>query len=197
MKITCLKDLALEARNMATKTVIAVVEAQDEHTLESVVKATHDELMIPVLIGNTKKIKTLLSQYGAEPSAFKIVESAGADESLGAAVELINNGAATALMKGKLDSGQFIKVVVKKQNNLTDGGTLSVCGLFETPSYNKLFAVSDMALNTYPDLNTKKTVIKNAVRLLHSLGIDTPGWLCCLPLKSSTPKCRTLSTVPH
>ena len=174
MKITCLKDLAHNAKKMPVKTVIAVVEAQDEHTLESVVRATHDDIMAPILIGNAKKISALLSQYGAEPSSFNIVESAGPDESLGTAVELINTGQATALMKGKLDSGQFIKVIVSKKNNLTVGGTLSVCGLFETPVYGKLFAVSDMALNMYPNLDVKKSVLINAVGLLHSLGIDTP-----------------------
>ena len=77
---------------MTRKTVLAVVEAHDEHTLESVVKAAREDIMVPVLIGRAKKIAALLSQYGADPTTFHIIESRGADESLQTAVELINAG---------------------------------------------------------------------------------------------------------
>ena len=190
MKITCFDDLAKEARNMAVKTVIAVVEAQDEHTLESVVKAARDDIMIPVLIGNTKKIGELLSRYGVDPSTFNIVQSGGADESLQKAVALINAGKATALMKGKLDSGQFIKVVVNKENDLTTGGMLSVAGFFETPKYHKIFAVSDMALNTYPDLAGKKLIVQNAVNMLGALGFENPKVAILSSVEKVNPKMR-------
>jgi phosphate butyryltransferase len=138
MKITCFDDLAREARTMAVKTVIAVVEAQDEHTLESVVKATRDGIMIPVLIGNTSEIKALLTRFGADPAAFRIVESGGVEESLQTAVSFVAAGKATAIMKGRLDSGPFMKAVVTKKNGLVNGGTLSLIGFYETPKYHKL-----------------------------------------------------------
>ncbi len=188
MRITCFDDLANAARNMPVKTVIAVVEAQDEHTLESVVKVARDGIMIPVLIGNTKKIKALLARLGADPYGFDIVESGGADESLQKTVELINAGKATAIMKGMLDSGRFIKAIVNKRNNLTAGGLLSVCGFFETPNYHKLFAVSDMALNTYPDLAVKKAILKNAVGLFHSLGYERPKVAVLSSVETVNPK---------
>ena len=86
MKISCFEDLAIEAKKMTRKTKIAVVEAQDEHTLESVIKATEDGIMVPVLIGNAKKIEELLVRFGAEPSAFEILAASGVEESLQQAV---------------------------------------------------------------------------------------------------------------
>ena len=188
MNITCFEDLANEAQKMSVKTVIAVVEAQDEHTLESVVKAAHDGIMIPILIGNKTKIGELLTQYGAGPSEFTIVESAGAEESLQKAVEFINAGKATAIMKGKLESGQFMKAVVSKTNGLNTGEKLSLIGFYETLKYHKLFAVSDMGLNTYPDVDGKKAIIENAVKLLHALGFDNPKIAVLSSMEKVNPK---------
>jgi phosphate butyryltransferase len=188
MKITCFDDLAKEARAMTVKTVIAVAEAQDEHTLESVVKATRDGIMIPVLIGNTIEIKALLSRYGADPATFRIVESDGAEQSLQTAVALIGKGEATAIMKGRLDSGPFMKAVVTKKNGLVDGGTLSLLGFYETPKYHKLLALSDMGLNTYPDLSCKKAIVQNAVKLLGALGFNSPKVAVLSSVEKVNPK---------
>jgi phosphotransacetylase len=174
MKINSFEDLATEARRMTKKTIIAVVEAQDEHTLESVVKATENELMSPVLIGNNEKIRELLLHFGADPSVYNIVPSSGVEESLQTAVRMIHAGKATAIMKGRLESGQFMKAIVTKENGLLTGSKLSLVGLYETPKYHKVFALSDMGLNTYPDLEGKKIIIVNAVKLLRAIGCDTP-----------------------
>lgn len=189
MKINSFEDFAKEAQKMTRKTVIAVVEAQDEHTLESVVKATNDGIMIPVLIGNVEMIEDLLTHYGAEPSRFEIVASSGVNESLGKAVELINTGRANAIMKGKLESGQFMKAIVTKDNGLIpEGSKLSLIGFYETPKYHKIFAVSDMGLNTYPDLAGKKVIIDNAVRLLHAIGLDNPKVAVLSSVEKINPK---------
>ena len=126
MKITCFEDFAGEAKKKEKKTIIAVVEAHDEHTLESVIEATDDGIIIPALIGNKQKIKDLLIEFGADPETYDIVSSGGFEESLKIAVEMINMGKATAIMKGKLESGDFMKAVVNKENKLVTGGKLSL-----------------------------------------------------------------------
>lgn len=188
MKISCFEDLAIEANKMTRKTKIAVVEAQDEHTLESVIKATEDGIMVPVLIGNANKIEELLVRFGAEPSAFEILAASGVEESLQQAVGLIHDGKANAIMKGRLESGQFMKAIVTKDNGLLTGGKLSLAGLFETKKYHKVFAVTDMGLNTYPDLEGKKIIITNALQLLHALGCAKPKVAVLSAVEKLNPK---------
>lgn len=188
MKISCFEDFAKEAQKMTKKTIIAVVEAQDEHTLESVIKATKDGIMIPILIGNAEKIKELLKQFGADLLSHNIVASSGTEESLQQAVALINAGKATAIMKGKLESGDFMKAIVTKDNGLLKGGKLSLIGFYETPKYHKIFAVSDMGLNTYPDLEGKKVIIENAVRLFNALGYENPKVAVLSSIEKVNPK---------
>ena len=189
MKITCFEDFAAEARKMPRKTVIAVVEAHDEHTLESVVKATENGLMIPALIGNVDKITSILARFGADMSKYELIRSGGSAESLEAAVGLVNTGEATALMKGRLESGEFMKAIVSKENGLVPSGRkLSLIGFYETPLYHKIFAVSDMGLNTYPDLEGKKRITENAIRLLLTLGIEKPKVAVLSSVEKVNPK---------
>ena len=189
MKINCFEDLAAEAKKMTRKTVIAVVEAQDAHTLESVIQAAGDGIMEPVLIGDAEKITGLLSQLGADHAAFRIIHASGTDESLRQAVALVKAGQATAVMKGRLDSGEFMKAIVSKENGLVPAGNkLSLIGFYETPMYHKVFAVSDMGLNTYPDLAGKKLIIDNAVRLLHALGYENPKVAVLSSVEKVNPK---------
>ena len=174
MKIACFEDFAIEAKKMRKKAVIAIAEAHDEHTLESVIGAKKDGIMIPILIGNGEKIAEMIKDYGSEPSEFDIVSSGGIEESLRSAIEAVNAGRATAIMKGRLESGEFIKAIMNKESGLLTGSKLSLLGFYSPPKYHKIFAVSDMGLNTYPDLEGKKTIIDNAVKALNALGIKKP-----------------------
>jgi phosphotransacetylase len=174
MKITCLKDLADEAIAMREKTVVAVVEAQDEHTIGSVLKAEADGIMRPILIGDAGKVMELLDKSGADPSGFEIVPSGNAEDSLKRTMELIRSGRAGAMMKGNVDTALFMKAVVSRENGLLSGGRLSLAALFETPGYHKLFAISDVVINTYPDFDCKRAIIENAVSMLGSIGIKQP-----------------------
>lgn len=188
MKINSFKDFTVEATNMKKKTVIAVVEAQDEHTLESVIKATEAGIMIPALIGSTKEIKALLSRFGADASKYELIDTDGIEASLAKAVELINTGKATAIMKGKLESGAFMKAILTKNNGLIQGNKLSLVGFYETPKYHKIFSVSDFGLNINPNLEDKKAIIENAVRLLHAIGLENPKVAVLSSVEKVNPK---------
>ena len=89
MRITCFNDLAEEAKKMTRKTVVAVVEAHDRNTLESVIKAASDGIMVPLLIGRAAEIKEILIKLGESPAEFEIIDSAGVEKSLEIAVESI------------------------------------------------------------------------------------------------------------
>ena len=188
MVINSLKDLAAEAGKLERKPVIAVVEAHDEHTLESVIQAKNDGIMLPLLIGRAGKIREMLKEYGADPSEFDVEATDSAAESLSAAVAAVNTGRAGAIMKGKLESGDFLKAIVNKENGMVEGGKLSVIGFFEMPAYHKLLAVSDPGMNTYPDLEGKKAITGNAVKMLNALGFEKPKVAVLASVEKLNPK---------
>lgn len=184
-----LKELAEAAKAMETKTVIAVVEAHDAHTLEAVVNAKKDGIIDAMLIGNEEKIREILTAEGADPADFTIVPTGSLEESLKVAIESIHSGKANVLMKGKLETGDLMKAIVKKENDMMAGGRISVMGFFDHPTcYHKLIAVTDMGMNMYPDLEGKKDEINNAVKILHALGIECPKVACLCAVEKLNPK---------
>jgi len=189
MSITSLDDLVELARKKKTITAIAVVEAHDEHTIESVIDAAKDGIMNPKLIGNEKIIRTMLSDHGADPAGYKVFPTDGIDESLKVAVDMINTGQAGALMKGKIESADYLRAIVSKENGLMEENSrLSVVGFFSPPQYKKLLAVSDPGLNTYPDLEGKKHIVENSVKMLCSLGYDNPKVAILSSVEKLNPK---------
>lgn len=188
MQIKSFKQLAEAAAAMPNKTVVAVVEAHDLHTLEAVIEAKKENIIEAALIGNADKIREILTSEGASPDDYTIIPTTSLEESLKVAVENINAGKCNAIMKGKLETGQFMKAIVKKENGLLAGGLLSLIGLYEHPNYHKLLAVTDQGLNTYPDVNGKKNLITNAVKLLHSLGIENPKVAVLAAVEKVNPK---------
>jgi phosphotransacetylase len=182
------EDLVTAVQGLPQKSIVAVPEAQDEHTIESIVQATHNNLIQPLLIGNEGAIKKLLAEHKADPKDFTIIGTGGVDESLQTAADLINAGKATAIMKGKMETGAFMKAVLKKENKLLKGGRLSLIGFYEMAKYHKLFAVSDVGLNTYPDLAGKKDILQNGVNALHALGVANPKVAVVAAVEKLDPK---------
>jgi phosphotransacetylase len=182
------KEIAKIVSDIEEKTVIAVVEAHDEHTIESVVEATRDKLISPLLIGNADKIAGLLRGLNAKAVDFNVIGTESTDESLAIAVKKITDREAGAVMKGKLETGAFMKAILKKENNLIKGGRLSLIGFYEMPQYHKLFSVSDVGLNTYPDLAGKKDILTNAVGALHALGVENPKVAVLTAVEKVDPK---------
>ena len=188
MKLTSIPDFAAEAKKMDKKSIFAVVEASDDHTLESVIHAYAEGIMIPRLIGNSGKIKGMLADFGADPADYDVVPANSAAESLRIAVGMINSGEATAIMKGNLESADFLRAIVKKENGMLRGTHLSLAVLFSLPRYHKIFAVSDVGLNTYPDMKGKKAIIENSVRMLNALGIENPKVAVLAAIEKINPK---------
>jgi len=187
VKITCFEDLREIAKRK--KTAVAVVEASDENTLKSVIDAQRDGLMSPILIGNSSRIEKLLTGLGADTKRYDIIEAENTAASLARAVSLIHEGRATALMKGTLESTDFLKAVVCKENGLfSDEKILSLAGLFQMPGYHKILAVSDIAFNMHPDLEGKKAITQNAVNMLNLLGIANPKVAVLAAVSQVNPK---------
>jgi phosphate butyryltransferase len=159
---------------MPKKAVVAVVQAQDEHTLDAIVEAKKEGIIDALLIGNIAEIKALLTKLGGSESDYTLIPASSTEEALKLAVENINAGRASAIMKGKLDSSEFLKAVVSRDSGLRGSGKLSLIGFYETDKYHKLFAVSDMGMNIAPDVEGKRAIIDNAVGLLRKLGVDKP-----------------------
>ena len=181
-------QLAEAAKSIEKKMKVAVVEAHDEHTMEAVCNAHRDGMIEAILIGREDEIRRIGALLGEDLSAVEIIPTEDLEESLQTAVDCVREGRADGIMKGKIETGQFMRAIVKKSNGLLKGGRVSLVGLYEHPGYPKLLAITDQGMNTYPSLEEKKDLIVNGVEMLHALGIECPKVACLCAVEKVNPK---------
>ena len=60
--------------------------------------------------------------------------------------------------------------------------------LFQVPGFDRLLYVTDAAMNIAPDLEAKKHIIGNAVKVAHALGNPNPIVACLCAVEKVNPK---------
>ena len=115
------------------------------------------------------------------PDMFRIEEPAEGQTTGQRAVELVHSGDCDLLMKGMMETSDFLRPIVNREHGLGIGRTMSHIGLQSIPGYPKLVVNTDAAMCPYPDLDQKKDILLNAVDVLHRLGYEEPkvACLCC------------------
>lgn len=78
------------------------------------------------------------------------------------------------VMKGLVDTSIILKSVLDKDKGLRTGNILSHVAVFDIKKYDRLFFITDAAMNLAPDPNAKKQIIENACKVAYSLDIDLP-----------------------
>ena len=145
-------------------------------------EAKNEGIAQPILVGDAGEIKKILGSMGLNCSDFDIVDAPGtpADAAV-KAVEVIKAGDANFLMKGMIETTDLLRPVVKKENDLRTGRTMSHLAFNKFDAYHKVIVNTDGGMCTYPDLQKKKEIVINAVETLRTLGYELPkvACLCC------------------
>ena len=161
---------------MPVKRKVAVVPAQDEHTLEAISHAYRDGMVEPVLIGDEPKIREILAQIGTDADKMTIIHVEDPTEAI--------------QMKGKTETGALMKVLVNRERGIRKNDTMSLLAFMESPNYHKVFAITDVGLLTYPSKDQKKAAIQNAVEAFHALGVEQPKVAILAAVEKVNPKMK-------
>ena len=188
MEYKSFDDLIKKVQNLDSEKKVAVVSAQDEHTLEAVFKAKKDNIVEPILIGNKKKIIEILSRLHESVLEESIINVESDSEAAEKAVELINENKADFIMKGKIQTADLLRAVVNKENGLRTGKVMSHIVIHEIPTYHKLLAVTDGGMMMYPSLDEKKQILENAVSTFLALGYEKPKVAVLAAVETVNPK---------
>lgn len=149
----------------------AIACAEDETVLASVIQAYDLGLIEPILFGNKSEIEDLLHN---RRDLFEIIDSNSKEEACTLAVQSISNRTNRLLMKGFVDTSVLLKAVLNKEWGIRDKSVLSHVCVATLPHSDKLYFISDSAMNILPDLMTKKAIIENAVSVALSCGVKQP-----------------------
>lgn len=175
---------------MPVKRKVAVVPAQDEHTLEAISHAYRDGMVEPVLIGAEPKIREILAQIGTDADKMTIIHVEDPTEAIQKAADMARDGEVDCIMKGKTETGALMKVLVNRERGIRKNDTMSLLAFMESPNYHKVFAITDVGLLTYPSKDQKKAAIQNAVEAFHALGVEQPKVAILAAVEKVNPKMK-------
>lgn len=153
---------------------VAVAVAQDEPVLEAIRDANDKGIANALLVGDEAKIKEVAKKIGMDLSKFQIINECDTKKAALRAVEEVSKGNADMVMKGLVDTATFLRSVLNKEVGLRTGKLMSHVAVFEIPMYDRLIFLTDAAFNMYPDLKAKIDIVKNAVKVAHAVGVETP-----------------------
>ena len=152
----------------------AVVAPAEENALLGALAGGHAGLIVPILIGDTARIRAVAAACGADLAGCEIEHASSDDEAAARAVEMVRRGAAATLMKGHLHTDALLKHVVKSDGGLRTGRRISHVYVMDAPSLSELLLVTDAAINIAPTLEDKVDIVQNAIDVALALGIALP-----------------------
>ena len=185
--IKSIESLREEAKAQGTR-CLAVACAQDDHVLLAVEDARRLGIADAVLVGDEAQIRRVAAENGIDPANYRIIDEPDKVAACRTAVSLVRNGEADAVMKGIVDTAVILKAVLDKEIGLRDAKVLSHVALFEVPGFDRLLLLTDAAMNIAPDLEAKKEILRNAVKVAHAIGNENPVVACLCAVEKVNPK---------
>ncbi len=152
---------------------MSVAAADDEQTLLCVKQAYEKGIAKSILVGDREKIIDIAKKINLDIN-MPIVDEKSAPNAALAAVKIIKEGRAQVLLKGHLNSADYLKAVLNKDVGLKKSGLLSHLAAYEAPNSDKLIFSTDTGINIEPNLEEKKSILRNSISALRLLGISRP-----------------------
>lgn len=177
-----------ELRNVSASSKLAVAVAQDAEVLLAVDGARKLGIASAILVGDEPQIRSIAESLNIDPANYQIVHEADKVEACRKAVKLVRDKEADVVMKGLVDTSIILKAVLDKEIGLRQSPVLSHVAVFEVPGYDRLFYLTDAAMNIAPDMETKKHIISNAVKVAHALGNENPIVAALCAVEKVNPK---------
>lgn len=174
MALTKLEQIfdLLKSRN---KKRLVAAFANDAHTIEAVYAAVEKGIIDATLTGDEANIRKICQEHGFDIQKFEIINEPNELKAASLAVQLINDGKASLLMKGSLSTDKYMRAILNKEKGLcNEKAVLSHVTVMEFAAYPKLLTISDVAIIPQPDFKQKVKMIDYLVKTSKALGVEKP-----------------------
>ena len=181
----------LDANPVAGNKKVAAICAHEDHVIEAMIDVNQRYDVQPTLIGHEDEIHMLLAKHNCFKQ-FRIIQAATDEQAVRIAIDLVKAGDCDVIFKGLIQTGTMMRAIVNHETGICERGVMSHVALMEVPGLHRLLAVTDAALLTYPDVEKKVEEVRNAVNLMHAIGVPWPkvAMLACVEeLNPKMPAC--------
>lgn len=190
MAITSFAQLMEEAREVGPKTV-AIAAAQEKEILLAAQDAEAQELCECVLVGDRAAIKEIAQENSIDIRRMMVIHEPKPKQAAHKVMELVHLGHAQMAMKGKIETGDFLRAALDKEVGLRVGRLLTHVGIFEIPSFDRLIFISDAGVVVAPTMEQKIEIVQNAIFVAQRLGVEQPKVAILAATEMVNPKIPT------
>jgi len=170
------------------KKQVAVAVAHDPTVIDAVIMADELDITDYILVGDEKKIIELSNDAGFEIKKNKIYNEPNNIIAVNMAVELVKSNKADILMKGFVNTDDFLRGVLNRETGLRTGKIMSHVYVLESSALKRMLFITDGSVNILPDLETKCSIILNSIYLANIFEIEDPKVAITTAIELANPK---------
>lgn len=168
---------------------VALACAADRPVLEAARRAHEQGIADFILIDDTVKLRALAADMDLNLTDYELIHEPDPATAARLAAGMVHDGEAEVVMKGLLESAVFLKACLDREHGLRKPDSMiSAIAVIESPKYEKLMFLTDLAFTPVPDLEAKKKILQNAVAVAQRFGVETPKVACLAPAEKVNPK---------
>jgi phosphate acetyltransferase len=146
----------------------------EETALRGPLEAAAAGIIRPILVGPAAVIAALARKHGLELDGYEIVDVPDPEAAAAKAVALVHEGKGELVMKGSLHTDELMREVTSGKTGLRTARRISHVFIMDVPHYPETLFITDAAINIFPDLDTKRDIVQNAVDFFNQVGLGIP-----------------------
>ncbi len=165
-----LEALALSA----DKQTVALAAAHSEEALLAIDCARKRGIVDAILVGDKAQIEAHAEKNGIEPGDYEIVDVPDGAKAAVKAVELVREGRAQLLMKGLVETGDFLRAVLDGANGLRTKQRLCSVVALECRAIGRVVVLADVGTNIAPTVEEKASILESCFAVSRAVGVENP-----------------------
>jgi len=162
--------------------------SEDNSGLQALESVRARGMVRPILVGEMERTREILETMDADVSGYEFHDESDPVKKAELAASLVARGEADILMKGHIPSATFLKPIFHQSRAIIGESFISHVGVMYVRHERRFYLQSDGALNIAPDLEKKKGIVLNAIKVAKILGIERPKVALIAATESVHPK---------
>jgi len=142
-------------------------------------------------VGDRELIRRLASEQSIDIGRMIIIHEPTPRDASRKVMELLRMGHADLAMKGKVETGDFLRAALDREAGLRVGRLLSHVAVFEVPGFDRLLFVTDSGVVVAPTLEQKVEIVQNAIMVAQRFGLEMPKVAILAATEMVNPKIPT------
>ena len=171
--------------------MVAIAAPHEEEILRSAVAAEEEGIANYTLVGDRERIRSVAVDKGLDVSRMMVINEPDPRTAARKVMELLRMGHADLAMKGKIETGDFLRAALDREMGLRIGRLFSHVAVFEIPGFDRLLFVTDSGVVVAPTMEQKVEIVQNAISVAQRLGVKQPKVAILAATEMVNPKIPT------